>query len=314
LYEIEHELRIAFPHVPFHPEIGSIQNRQRLEEVFAKYQPRSVYHAAAYKHVPMMEAHIFEAIQNNVFGTRNVVRAAASWGAREFVFISTDKAVRPANVMGATKRVAEMVCLAEAQRFLRSQGRSTKVVAVRFGNVLGSNGSVIPRFRQQIAQGGPVTVTHPEVRRFFMTIPEAAQLVLEAGAMGAGGEIFALEMGEPVRILDLARKLILLSGLRPETDIPISFTGLRPGEKMYEELSAYEENTVPTPRRQIRVFTGSPPERASFERALDELRTAVRARDAAGAVMALKEMVPDYNPSTCVLRIVLHEKARAVVA
>jgi FlaA1/EpsC-like NDP-sugar epimerase len=314
LYEIEHELRAAYPRVMFHPEIGSVQNHQRLEEVFARYRPRSVYHAAAYKHVPMMEAHIFEAIKNNIFGTRNVARAAARWGARELVIISTDKAVRPTNVMGATKRVAELVCLAEAQRPARWSGAATKIVAVRFGNVLGSNGSVIPRFRQQIAQGGPVTVTHPEMRRFFMTIPEAAQLVLEAGAMGAGGEIFVLEMGEPVRILDLARKLILLSGLRPETDIPIAFSGLRPGEKMYEELSAYEENTVPTPHRQIRVFTGSPPERVAFERAFDQLRAAVRARDTAGAVMALKEMVPDYNPSSSVLRTALSVKARSVVA
>jgi FlaA1/EpsC-like NDP-sugar epimerase len=314
LYEIEHELRAAFPQVAFHPEIGSVQNRQRLEELFATYRPSSVYHAAAYKHVPMMEAHMFEAIKNNIFGTRNVARAAASWGARELVMVSTDKAVRPTNVMGATKRVAELVCMSEAQRPARLRGTATKAVAVRFGNVLGSNGSVIPRFRQQIARGGPVTVTHPEMRRFFMTIPEAAQLVLEAGAMGAGGEIFVLEMGEPVRILDLARKLILLSGLRPETDIPIAFSGLRPGEKMYEELSAYEENTVATPHKQIRVFAGLPMERASIERALEQLRGAVRARDAAGAIMTLKEMVPDYNPSTSVLRTVLREKAQSFVA
>jgi FlaA1/EpsC-like NDP-sugar epimerase len=314
LYEIENELRAAFPSLAFYPEIGSIQHRARLEELFAKYNPRSVYHAAAYKHVPMMEAHILEAIQNNIFGTRNVARAASAWGVRELVIVSTDKAVRPTNVMGATKRVAELVSLAEARKPARFGQSPTRIVAVRFGNVLGSNGSVIPRFRQQIAQGGPVTVTHPEMRRFFMTIPEAAQLVLEAGAMGAGGEIFVLDMGEPVRVLDLARKLILLSGLRPETDIPISFSGLRPGEKMCEELSAYEENTVPTPHRQIRVFTGPPPDRAALDRALEQLRAAVRARDTAGALMTLKDLVPDYNPSTGILRRALRARAQSVVA
>lgn len=314
LYEIEQELRAAHPKLTFFPEIGSVQNRQRLEEVFARHRPRSVYHAAAYKHVPMMEAHLFEAVKNNVFGTRNVVRAAGSWGARDLVVISTDKAVRPANVMGATKRLAEMVCLMETVRPARLAGAATKTVAVRFGNVLGSNGSVIPRFRQQIAQGGPVTVTHPDMRRFFMTIPEAAQLVLQAGAMGQGGEIFVLEMGEPVRILDLARKMILLSGLRPETDIPIAITGPRPGEKLSEELSAYEENTVPTPHRQIRVFTGAPPDRPAFERGMEALKNAVRARDSAGLILALKHLVPDYNPSAAVLGEALGVKARSVVA
>jgi FlaA1/EpsC-like NDP-sugar epimerase len=312
LYDIEQELRRTFPDLAFYPEVGSIQNRQRLEEVFAQHSPRSVYHAAAYKHVPMMEAHLFEAIKNNVFGTRNVARAAATWGVRDFVVISTDKAVRPTNVMGATKRIAELACLMESSCRPRFAGASTKTVAVRFGNVLGSNGSVIPRFRQQIADGGPVTVTHPEMRRFFMTIPEAAQLVLQAGAMGSGGEIFVLEMGEPVRILDLARKMILLSGLRPGTDIPIEFTGTRPGEKLFEELSAYEENTVPTPHTQIRVFTGSAPERLSFERAMDQLRDSVRTRDTARVVLILKELVPDYNPSSSVLHKALKAKAQSV--
>ena len=313
LYDIEQELRLSFPDLTFYPEIGSIQNRQRLDEVFAQHRPRSVYHAAAYKHVPMMEAHVFEAVKNNVFGTRNVARTAAAWGVRDFVVISTDKAVRPANVMGATKRVAELACLMESARRPRRIGAATTTtVAVRFGNVLGSNGSVIPRFRQQIARGGPVTVTDPEMRRFFMTIPEAAQLVLQAGAMGAGGEIFVLEMGEPVRILDLARKMILLSGLRPGADIPIAFTGARPGEKLYEELSAYEENTVPTPHRQIRVFTGAPPERAAFERAMEQLRSSVRARDTAGVILTLKGLVPDYNPSSSVLHKALKAKAQSV--
>jgi FlaA1/EpsC-like NDP-sugar epimerase len=308
LFEIEQELRSRFPSVPFCPEIGSVQNRARLDEVFAQHQPTSVYHAAAYKHVPMMEGHIFEAIENNVFGTRNVARAASAWGARDLVVISTDKAVRPTNVMGATKRLAEMVSLVEASRTDRFPDL-TKTVVVRFGNVLGSNGSVIPQFRRQIAHGGPVTVTHPDMRRFFMTIPEAAQLVLQAGAMGEGGEIFVLEMGDPVRILDLARKLILLSGLRPEIDIPIAFSGLRPGEKMCEELSAYEENTVKTPHPQIRVFTGAPPNGAELDRALDHLRDAVRLRDAASAVMILKDLIPGYTPSISVLHTALQAKA-----
>lgn len=306
LFEIEQELKSAFPTTSFHSEIGSVQSRKRLEELFALYQPDSVYHAAAYKHVPLMEAHLFEAIQNNIFGTRNVARTAAHWGVRDFVVISTDKAVRPTNVMGATKRIAEMVSLLEVARF------STKAVAVRFGNVLGSNGSVIPHFRKQILKGGPVTVTHPEMRRFFMTIPEAAQLVLEAGALGAGGEIFVLEMGEAVRILDLARKLILLSGLRPDLDVPIVFSGLRPGEKMCEELSSYEENTVPTPHSQIRVFTGPAPDRALLESSLTGLRDALRARDAASAVLILKDLVPDYNPSHSILHEALLTRPRKV--
>ncbi|MEO8097074.1 MAG: nucleoside-diphosphate sugar epimerase/dehydratase [Acidobacteriota bacterium] len=311
LYEMEQELRVHFPQLVFVAEIGSIQNQQRVEEVFAQHRPRSVYHAAAYKHVPLMEAHLFEAVKNNVFGTRNVARAAASWGAENLVLISSDKAVRPANVMGATKRLAELVCLAEA-----GKRPLTKIVAVRFGNVLGSSGSVIPRFRQQIASGGPLTVTHPEMRRFFMTIPEAAQLVLEAGAMGAGGEIFVLEMGEPVRILDLARKMILLSGLRPDVDIRITFSGVRPGEKMCEELIDYEENTVPTPHTQIRVFNGPPPSRAAFECSLDQLKDSVRLRDAAGVVMCFKDLIPDYNPSSVILKKALRprQRAKSVVA
>ncbi len=314
LYEIEQELRTERAGLSFHPEVGSVQNRARLEEVFARHRPAIVFHAAAYKHVPMMESHAFEAVKNNVFGTRNVARTAANWGAQSFVMISTDKAVRPTNIMGATKRMAELICIAEGLRSSKRLSQPMKTVAVRFGNVLGSNGSVIPKFRQQIAKGGPVTVTHPDMRRFFMTIPEAAQLVLQAGAMGLGGEIFVLEMGEPVKILDLARKLIVLSGLRPDEDISIEFSGLRPGEKMFEELSAYEENTVATPHPQIRVFSGPAPQRAMVDEALERLRDAVRARDTAGVVMVLKEVVPDYNPSTSVLRTALQSRARSVVA
>jgi len=268
--------------------------------VFRDHRPASVYHAAAYKHVPMMEAHLFEAVENNVFGTRNLVRAAA--GVEDFVLVSSDKAVRSTNVMGATKRVAELICSAGGPKFR----------AVRFGNVLGSNGSVIPLFQRQIASGGPVTVTHPEIRRFFMTIPEAAELVLQASAMGQGGEIFVLDMGEPVRIQDLARNLILLSGLKPDVDIRIEFSGLRPGEKLYEELSGEEEDTVPTSHSQIRVFTGRGAAQETVSRRLEELRRATEARDAAGVVLSLKELAPDYNPSSFLLRRAF--KARVVVA
>jgi FlaA1/EpsC-like NDP-sugar epimerase len=292
LYQIEQEVREQFPGLEFYPEIGSIQNRRRLDEVFHDHRPSSVYHAAAYKHVPMMEAHLFEAVENNVFGTRNVVRVALASGVDDFILVSSDKAVRPTNVMGATKRLAELICTAAGSRFR----------AVRFGNVLGSNGSVIALFKHQIAAGGPVTVTHPEIRRFFMTIPEAAELVLQAAAMGERGEIFVLDMGQPVRIQDLARNLILLSGLKPDVDIQIEFTGLRPGEKLYEELSGLEEDTVPTRHSKIRIFSGSGASHETVSRCLEELRRATEARDAAQVVLALKELAPDYNPSTFLLR------------
>jgi FlaA1/EpsC-like NDP-sugar epimerase len=308
LYEIDRELRARFPGVAFHPEVGSIQNPRRLEEIFREHGPQSVYHAAAYKHVPLMETHLFEAVENNVFGTRNVARAAAAFGAEDFVLISSDKAVRPANVMGATKRLAEMVSQAQGQ----SSGNG-RFISVRFGNVLGSSGSVIPLFKQQIAAGGPLTVTHPEMRRFFMTIPEAAQLVLEAAAMGRGGEIFVLEMGAPVRIADLARHMIQLSGLKPE-DIRIEFSGIRPGEKLYEELSAHEEATVPTSHSQIRVFSGRNVCVEALARGLEALRVEVEEGDPAAVVDRLKELVPDYNPSGFLQRRAYRERARGVFA
>jgi FlaA1/EpsC-like NDP-sugar epimerase len=300
LYQIDQELREQFPGVAFYPEIGNIQNRRRLDEVFRSHRPSSVFHAAAYKHVPMMEAHLFEAVENNVFGTRNVVRAALASGIEDFVLVSSDKAVRPTNVMGATKRLAELICSAGGYR------------AVRFGNVLGSNGSVIPLFKRQIAAGGPVTVTHPDIRRFFMTIPEASELVLQASALGKGGEIFVLEMGEAVRIQDLARNLILLSGLKPDVDIKIEFSGIRPGEKLYEELNGMEEDTVPTTHSKIRIFTGAGVPNETVSGCLEELRLVTEARDAAGVVLALKELAPDYNPSSFLLRRTL--KAQVVVA
>ncbi len=295
LFEIDREMRQAFPQTPFYPEIGSIQNRTRLDEVLRQYSPSVVYHAAAYKHVPMMEAHVFEAIENNVFGTYNVAVAAAEHGVEDFVMISSDKAVRPTNVMGATKRVAELLLLA-------LQNGRTKYVAVRFGNVLGSNGSVIPIFKKQIAAGGPVTVTHPEMRRFFMTIPEACQLVLQAAVIGKGGQICVLDMGEPVKIVDLARNLILLSGLRPDEDIKIEFTGMRPGEKLYEELSTMLEDTAPTAHEKIRIFIGNGVPEGDMLTWLDCLREICAARDVAQLILRFKEIVPEYNPSSHVLR------------
>jgi FlaA1/EpsC-like NDP-sugar epimerase len=308
LYEIDREMRARFPGLAFHPDIGCIRNPRRVEEIFREYSPDAVYHAAAYKHVPLMESQILEAVENNVFGTRNVARAAAEFDAGEFVLISSDKAVRPANVMGATKRLSEMVVQSMA-----GTSRGTRFMAVRFGNVLGSSGSVIPVFRQQIAAGGPITVTHPEMRRFFMTIPEAAQLVLEAATMGRGGEIFALEMGEPMRILDLARKMVLLSGFEAD-DIRIEFSGIRPGEKLYEELCAYEENTLPTRHSQIRVFSGPSLAAGALERSLEALRLAIQEGDAGGVLQALKELVPGYNPSDSVLRRALEARAHGAFA
>ena len=312
LYEIDREMRERFPEVTFYPEIGSIRSRRRLDQVFRDYHPKSVYHAAAYKHVPMMEQHLFEAVENNVLGTSNVAQAAIHGGAEDFVLISSDKAVRPANVMGATKRLAELVCLACAPT-----GGGTRFMAVRFGNVLGSSGSVIPLFKRQIASGGPVTVTHPRMRRYFMITAEAAQLVLQAAAMGRGGEIFVLEMGAPVPIVDLARKMVLLSGLKPGVDIRIEYSGVRPGEKLSEELSALEEDTLPTPHPQIRIFDGRGREtKDAMAGCLEDLRRYSEEADAARVVLCIKELVPDYNPSRPVLQqaLQLAMNAQTVVA
>lgn len=306
LFDIDQEMRQAFPAVPFYPEIGSIQNRHRLDEVLNLYRPLVLYHAAAYKHVPLMEANVFEAIENNVFGTFNVAEAAADHGVEDMVMISSDKAVRPTNVMGATKRVAELLLKA-------LQNGRTKYVAVRFGNVLGSNGSVIPTFKRQIAAGGPVTVTHPEMRRFFMTIPEACQLVLQASAIGQGGQICVLDMGHPVKIVDLARNLILLSGLKPDQDIKIEFTGTRPGEKLYEELSTLLEDTIPTGHEKIRIFVGDSKAESDMLAWLESLRGICEARDTGKLVVALKEMVEDYNPSTNLLRRVIRFQGEPVL-
>ncbi len=301
LFEIDREMRQSFPDIPFYPEIGSIQNRARIDEVLRQYSPSVVYHAAAYKHVPLMEAHVFEAIENNIFGTYNMAIAAAEHGVDDFVMISSDKAVRPTNVMGATKRVAELLLLA-------LQNGRTKYVAVRFGNVLGSNGSVIPIFKKQIAAGGPVTVTHPEMRRFFMTIPEACQLVLQSAVIGKGGQICVLDMGEPVKIVDLARNLILLSGLRPGEDIKIEFSGMRPGEKLCEELSSLIEDTAPTVHEKIRIYVGGGMPEGDMLSWLDCLQSICETRNAGQLIVALKEIVLDYSPSAHLLKRVIEPR------
>jgi FlaA1/EpsC-like NDP-sugar epimerase len=240
IFDVLAELTERFPNVTAVPIIADVRNRERLRQVFARYRPYAVFHAAAHKHVPLMEGNIAEAVTNNVLGTKNVAELSAESGVEHLVMISTDKAVRPTNIMGATKRVAEQIVQEIAETHQR------KFVAVRFGNVLGSRGSVVPTFLRQIQTGGPVTVTHPEMRRYFMTIPEAVQLVLQAGAIGQGGEVFVLDMGEPVKVLDLATDLIRLSGLEVGIDIEIRFSGMRPGEKLYEELFFDSESAVPT--------------------------------------------------------------------
>ena len=252
LYQIDQEFRSAHPGLAIVCAVGDTRNPRRVEQLLRDYRPSVVFHAAAYKHVPLMEeVNAWEAVQNNVLGTYTLASASVRHGVEKFVLISTDKAVNPTNVMGASKRLAEMVCQA-----LQTTAE-TRFVMVRFGNVLGSAGSVIPKFRQQIAEGGPVTVTHPDITRYFMSIPEAAQLVLQAGYMGSGGEIFVLDMGEPVRIVDLAREMIRLSGFG-ESEIRIVFTGLRPGEKLYEEVLADDEHTLTTPHPKLRIARARP--------------------------------------------------------
>ncbi|MBI5436569.1 MAG: polysaccharide biosynthesis protein [Nitrosomonadales bacterium] len=289
LYTIEQELRTTQPDLVCEFLIGDVRDASRLDEVMGKYRPAVVFHAAAYKHVPLMEQHnAWQAVRNNVLGTCCVAQAAQRHGVSKFVLISTDKAVNPTNVMGASKRLAEMVC-----QGLQQPG-GTRFVMVRFGNVLGSTGSVIPKFREQIARGGPITVTHPDITRYFMSIPEAAQLVLQAGLMGKGGEIFVLDMGEPVRIVDLAKDLIHLSGLT-EDDIRIEFTGLRPGEKLYEELLADSEHTLPTPHPKLRIARAREVDAAWLEGMLAWVGARATQGDAE-VKRALAQWVPEYVP------------------
>jgi FlaA1/EpsC-like NDP-sugar epimerase len=288
IFAIERELLALQTGITLYPCIADVTNRQRMEQVFAERRPEVVFHAAAHKHVPLMEANVGEAIRNNVFGTRCIASLSDEYGVASFVMVSTDKAVRPTSVMGATKQIAE--------RFVHtlSQESSTRFTVVRFGNVLGSAGSVVPIFQEQIRHGGPITVTDPRMERFFMTIPEASQLVLQAATMGAGGEIFVLEMGEPVKIVDLARDLIRLSGL-PEHAIEISFSGIRPGEKLYEELYFDDEQTLPTSHPKLRAAYHRPYSLAEvrqtvgeLERLLNEPNDSLRRK--------LREIIPEFGP------------------
>ena len=288
MFTIEQELKQAFPALNIFCLIGDVRDAARVDEAMQQNRPSVLIHAAAYKHVPLMEQHnAWQAIRNNVLGTWTVARAAQQNGVDKFVMISTDKAINPTNVMGASKRLAEMVCQA-----LQPSG-DTRFVMVRFGNVLGSTGSVVPAFRAQIARGGPITVTHPEITRYFMSIPEAAQLVLQAGLMGHGGEIFVLEMGEPVKIVDLARDMIRLSGYTEE-EIRIEYTGLRPGEKLYEELLADSEHTLPTPHPKLRIAQARQADAAWLAQLLEWVSAGVRADEEVRA--DLIKWLPEYEP------------------
>ncbi len=308
LFLIEQELKRAHPDLEVMPIICDVRDEDDVERAFRMLRPELVYHAAAFKHVPMMELHVAQAVHNNVFGTRNAASAAAAFGAK-FVLISTDKAVSPSNVMGATKRLAELLVLS------LDPARTHHFVAVRFGNVLGSNGSVVPLFTQQIAEGGPVTVTHPDVTRYFMTIPEAVQLVLQASVLEeARNRIVMLEMGEPVKIVSLAKNLIRLSGLEPDVDIPIIFTGLRPGEKLHEQLTSDTEETLPTRYEKIRIVRTDAPR--PVEQAIEQLWNAVMGRDERATLKRLQELVPEFTPQASLLasvrdRIPATEERRA---
>ncbi len=291
LFQISGELRRDYPQLACHAVVADIRDRRRLGVILHRHRPQIVFHAAAHKHVPLMEENVEDAVTNNVLGTRNLVEAAAAHGVQRFVLISTDKAVNPTSIMGTTKRVAEMI----VQSAARENGRV--FVAVRFGNVLGSRGSVIPTFQKQIARGGPVTVTHPDVRRYFMTIPEAVQLVMQAAALGKGGEVFVLDMGEPVRIADLARDLITLSGFEPDRDVKITFTGLRPGEKLFEELFIEGEAYRRTRHEQIFVAAnGCAPPLVDLPSEMDLLLRLARTGEESAVRQQLRRLVPEYTP------------------
>lgn len=293
LFEIQHELTLL--RAPIELGIADVTNSERIDWIFSEFRPHIIFHAAAYKHVPLMESNPAEAMYCNILGTRIVADAAVKYGADKFVMISTDKAVNPTSVMGCSKRIAEMYVQSLNNHLLASQNVSTAFVTTRFGNVLGSNGSVVPIFRKQIETGGPVTVTHPEVRRYFMTIPEACRLVLEAGVMGMGGEIFIFDMGEPIKIYDLARKMVQLSGLEVGRDIEIVFTGLRQGEKLFEELLANKENTVPTHHSKILKARVQPQPYDKVASYLDLMMELVNDKNELKIVALMKEMVPEYK-------------------
>jgi FlaA1/EpsC-like NDP-sugar epimerase len=290
LFRVEMECRQKFGFIAISSYLTDIRRKKIMAQVIQEFNPEVIFHAAAYKHVPIQEMYPWEAVRNNVLGTRNMVELAKENHVKRFVMVSTDKAVRPTNVMGATKRLAEMLTIS------MNEGEEQPFMAVRFGNVIGSSGSAFPLFQEQIARGGPVTVTHPEMTRFFMTIPEAAQLILQAGAMGAGGEIFILDMGKPIKILDMVHDLIRLSGFEPDRDIPIQFIGLRPGEKLYEELITEGEGIVPTDHEKILVLRGNSYKECNLYAQIEELFDVTKSYDATALKKKLQEIVPEYTP------------------
>jgi len=292
LYEIELELKQSFRDIEIITLLADVQDKKQLEKAFESHKPQTVFHAAAYKHVPLLELQPWKAIDNNIRGTANIVEVANKYNVERFVFVSTDKAVRPVNVMGASKRVAEMLVQSQNGCGLSN----TRFMIVRFGNVVGSVGSVVPLFKKQIAKGGPVTVTHPEVTRYFMTIPEACQLILQAGAMGVGGEIYLLDMGTSIKIDDMARDLIRLSGFEPDVDIKIEYVGLRPGEKLYEELIIEGEGIVPTTHDKIMALKGAECNLQVLNGKIDELIKAAENQEANKIKDKLQEIVPEYKP------------------
>ncbi|MCM1067849.1 MAG: polysaccharide biosynthesis protein [Muribaculaceae bacterium] len=301
MHDMQLELEASFPNIKIHLFIGDVTNRDRMEHAFIKYRPRYVFHAAAYKHVPMMERNPSEAVLTNVFGTKNIADLSVKYGVEKFVMVSTDKAVNPTNVMGASKRIAE-IYVQSLFFHLRSQAdrTSTRFITTRFGNVLGSNGSVIPLFRKQIEQGGPVTITHRDIIRYFMTIPEACSLVLEAGVMGKGGEIFVFDMGQPVKIWDLAVRMISLSGLKPGEDIEIIETGLRPGEKLYEELLNEKETTIATHHKKIMIARVRTYAYDDVLEHFKRLRDCVLAGGGHDIVAEMKHIVPEFKSNNSV--------------
>jgi FlaA1/EpsC-like NDP-sugar epimerase len=296
LYELELEFSEMETKVPFEVVIADVRNEERMKNVFRSFKPQIVFHAAAYKHVPMMENNPSESILTNILGTKTLADLSNEFKVERFVFVSTDKAVNPTNVMGASKRIAEI--------YIQSMGKhsDTKYITTRFGNVLGSNGSVIPRFRKQIEQGGPITITHPDITRYFMTIPEASQLVLEAAAMGKGGEIFVFDMGPSIKIVDLAHKMLQLSGLKEGKDIAIVYTGLRPGEKLYEELLANSENTMPTHHKQILIGKVREYDFTEVKNIIEDLILSFDTQNNEAIVQRMKELVPEFKSNNSIFQ------------
>ena len=299
LYDIEMEMRSAYPLLSFKFVLADISNRHRIDPLFQKYEFSMVYHAAAYKHVPLIEENPHEAILVNILGTKNLATLASQYRVNRFVMVSTDKAVKPTNVMGASKRTAELF----VQALQKTENNSTKFITTRFGNVLGSNGSVIPHFKKQIEKGGPITITHPDITRYFMTIPEACDLVLQAGAMGKGGEIYVFDMGQPVKIVDLAHRMIKLSGLEPHVDIKIVYTGLRPGEKLYEELLSDDATTMPTHHEKILISKDPTMDYQNVEKYCNHIVKAALRREKVEVVQILKEIVPEFKSNNSIYEI-----------